>query len=163
MGYSLIKDTQFLRFDSLFKSFTSQAQTEEKPNNNINIVATEENTKADGSEINKDDKATVIEPVQRNIQVEVLNACGESGIAATVTKYLRENNIDVVNLGNYTRFDIKKSILWQRVDKTEPSERIAELLGLNTKSIDSKIDPNLQLDVTIILGADYKNLKPFND
>lgn len=164
MGYSLIKDTQFLRFDSLFNNFgSSQNQTEEKTDNGANVLTTGENTKTDGSEITNDDKTSAIEPVQRKIQVEVLNACGKSGIAATVTKYLRDNNIDVVNMGNHTRFDVKKSTLWQRVDKTGPSEKVAELLGLSTKSIESKIDPNLQLDVTIILGEDYKTLKPFND
>lgn len=37
-------------------------------------------------------------PVERRIQVEVLNGCGVNGLAERVTNYLRKKNIDVVSL-----------------------------------------------------------------
>ena len=63
-------------------------------------------------------------------------------------------------MGNFTRFDIKKTMVWERVKDTD-SQRIAQLLGVSDDNIDSKIDPNLQLDITIVLGSDYSTLKPF--
>jgi hypothetical protein len=163
-GYSLITSSQFFEFDSFFENFAnSKNQDNPVQNEDITPAISEETTQIDEAVKAEDDKISVIEPVQRKIQVEVLNGCGEGGIAATVTKYLRKNNIDVVNIGNHTSFDFKKTKLWQRVNKPEPAQNIADLLGLTNESIDSKIDPSLQLDVTIILGSDYKTLKPFNN
>ena len=42
------------------------------------------------------------------IQVEVLNGCGVKGLADRFTDYLRQNNVDVVNIKNY----ISRSLLW---------------------------------------------------
>lgn len=160
-GYLLITNSQLFQFDSLVSSLTSSqdqalnedetAAIEGKTNNTTDEIKTEE------------DKTPTIKPVERRIQVEVLNGCGVSGIAADVTEYLRKNNIDVVNIGNHTSFDFNKTKLWQRVNKTEPVQNVAALLGLDNGSIESKIDSDLQLDVTIILGNDYKTLKPFSN
>lgn len=164
IGYSFITNSQFLDLDSVFKSFfTSQSQVNQSTNENDNSAISDEITGTDENVTTEDHNATIIEPVQRKIQVEVLNGCGAGGIAATVTEYLRKNNIDVVNIGNHTSFDFKKTKLWQRVDKVEPARNVAQLLGLTNESIDSKIDPSLQLDVTIILGNDYNTLKPFSN
>ena len=38
------------------------------------------------------------------IQLEVLNGCGESGIANNFTNLLRNNGFDVVEVGNFERF-----------------------------------------------------------
>lgn len=164
LGYSLITNSQFFKFDSFFENFTN-SKNQDNPIQNEDVIPAmnEETAKTNENEKSEDDNASAIEPVQRKIQVEVLNGCGEGGIAATVTKYLRKNNIDVVNIGNHTSFDFKKTKLWQRVDKPEPAQNIADLLGLTNENIDNKIDSSLQLDVTIILGSDYKTLKPFNN
>ncbi len=42
------------------------------------------------------------------VQLEVLNGCGTSGIADKFTDYLRKQNFDVVQIGNYISFDIDK-------------------------------------------------------
>lgn len=94
------------------------------------------------------------------IQVEVLNGCGVSGTADKLTEYLRANKIDVVNLGNYRSFEIEKSIIISRNEKNKNAELIASLVGLDQNSIIQQTNPDYLLDVTFILGKDYRNLIP---
>lgn len=94
------------------------------------------------------------------IQVEVLNGCGVSGVADKLTDYLRANRIDVVNLGNYRSFEIENSIVIGRNNKIKNAELIAALVGLDENSIIQQINPDYLLDVTFILGKDYRNLIP---
>ncbi len=101
------------------------------------------------------------ESLARRIQVEVLNGCGENGLAEKITNYLRGHNVDVVSRGNYEHFNVPKTTVLDRVGKTERSDRLASLLGLSKNYVQVERDPNLQLDATIVIGKDYKQLKPF--
>jgi len=94
------------------------------------------------------------------IQVEVLNGCGVSGIAEKLTDYLRTNNIDVVNLGNYRSFEIENSIIVGRNEKIHNTEIVAAIVGLDKQNIIQQINPDYLLDVTFILGKDYRDLIP---
>lgn len=102
-------------------------------------------------------------PVARRIQVEVLNGCGVKGLAEKFTRYLRKANIDVVSRGNYTHFEVEKSRILDRIDNPERVKQVAEIIGISPEQISVRRDPNLQLDATIIIGADYRRLKPFKD
>lgn len=102
----------------------------------------------------------LIDTTKARIQVEVLNGCGVSGIAENLTDYLRENYIDVVNLGNYRSFEIENSIIISRNDKIINAEKIAALVGLDENIIIQQTNPDYLLDVTFILGKDYRNLIP---
>ncbi len=94
------------------------------------------------------------------IQVEVLNGCGVSGVAEKLTDYLRINNIDVVNLGNYRSFEIENSIIIGRNEKIQNAEIVAAIVGLDDQNIIQQINPDYMLDVTFILGKDYRDLIP---
>jgi len=102
----------------------------------------------------------LIDSTKARIQVEVLNGCGVSGIADKLTDYLRVNYIDVVNLGNYRSFEIENSIIISRNDKMINAEKVAALVGLDENSIIQQTNPDYLLDVTFILGKDYRNLIP---
>jgi hypothetical protein len=97
---------------------------------------------------------------QKRIQVEVLNGCGVSGIAEKLTDHLRLNKIDVVNLGNYRSFEIENSIIICRNEKIDKARKVAAIVGLDKENIIQQINPDYLLDVTFILGKDYKNLIP---
>jgi len=73
---------------------------------------------------------------------------------------LRANKIDVVNLGNYRSFDIENSIIISRNDKILNAEKVAAVVGLDKNSIIQQTNPDYLLDVTFILGKDYRNLIP---
>jgi hypothetical protein len=94
------------------------------------------------------------------IQVEVLNGCGVSGVAEKLTDHLRSNKIDVVNLGNYRSFEIENSIIISRNEKIHNAEIVAAIVGLDNQSIIQQINPDYMLDVTFILGKDYRDLIP---
>ena len=94
------------------------------------------------------------------IQVEVLNGCGKSGVADKLTDYLRAKGFDVVRLGNYRSFEIENSIVISRNEKIQNAEKVAAVVGLNHENVIQQVNPEYLLDVTFILGKDYKNLIP---
>ena len=108
---------------------------------------------------NNDDNYSADSTAER-IQVEVLNGCGVSGVAERLTDFLRSNNVDVVNLGNYRSFEIENSIIIGRNEKLYNAEKVAAIVGLDKQNVIQQINPDYLLDVTFILGKDYKDLIP---
>lgn len=100
------------------------------------------------------------------IEVEVLNGNGVYGLAAQFTDFLRSKGFDVVNSGNADHFDYPTTLVIQRSERVESSYRMAELLNIS-KSDTSRlvVQPDLSLatDITVIVGKDYKTIKPFRD
>jgi preprotein translocase subunit SecF len=92
------------------------------------------------------------------IQVNVLNACGKSGLAAKVRNQLRELGFDVVEIGNYGE-TIEKSIVIDRLDDKLSSYKVSRALGINEESITQKIDSTLYLRSTVVIGLDYQDLR----
>ena len=95
------------------------------------------------------------------IQVEVLNGCGISGVADRYTDFLRRNNIDVVNIGNYKSFDVDETFVIDRVGNKANAYKVADLLGMQKKTSSiTQLNDDLFLDVTIVIGKDYYKLNP---
>jgi hypothetical protein len=95
--------------------------------------------------------------VQQLIQVEVLNGCGVAGVGDGLTDVLRAKGIDVVKTGNYRSFDVDNTFIVDRMGKVETAERVADSLNLNKRFIITEKNKNLFLDLTIVIGKDYKN------
>ena len=95
--------------------------------------------------------------VQQLIQVEVLNGCGVTGVGDGVTDILRAKGIDVVKTGNYRSFDIDNTFIIDRMGKVETANRVADSLSLDKKFIITEINKSYFLDLTIVIGKDYKN------
>jgi hypothetical protein len=110
---------------------------------------------------NSDDEL-LIDSTKVKIQAEVLNGCGVTDVAQKITEYLRAHKVDVVNLGNYRSFEIENSIIICRNDKIKYAEKVAAIVGLDHSNIIQQTNPDYLLDVTFILGKDYRNLKPIN-
>jgi len=108
------------------------------------------------------DESAVADSLKPRIQIEVLNGCGVSGKAETLTNYLRTRGIDVVNLGNYRSFEIENSIIISRNNKIRNAKTVATAIGLNESNIICQTNPDYMLDVTLILGKDYNELIPLN-
>lgn len=96
-----------------------------------------------------------------SIQLEVQNGSGENGIASKFTDYLRKNNIDVVEIGNYKSQDVAKTLVIDRSGDNAKARKVAQIIGVSEKSIIQQINSSLYLDVTVVIGKDYKELKPF--
>lgn len=100
-------------------------------------------------------------PLEKIIQVNILNATGQKGLANKVRIYLRDRGFDVVELDNSKEL-YKKSIILDRVGDKIASHKLSYALGIKDSLINTQIDSNLYLKATIIIGKDYQNLKPFN-
>ncbi len=92
------------------------------------------------------------------IQLEVLNGCGEPGIANNFTGILRDNGFDVVETGNFERFDVEKTIVISRTVSIDNAKRVAAALGVSEENVIREESPDFYLDVTVILGKDYHQL-----
>jgi hypothetical protein len=96
------------------------------------------------------------------ITVEVLNACGVQGLANDISQYLRNHNFDVVNIGNYKNFDVERTLLLDRVSYSRKyAKKVAKELGVADTQVVEQRDKSLELDVTVIVGRDYKTLKVY--
>lgn len=87
-------------------------------------------------------------------KVEVLNGTGERGAAATVGEILRERGFDVVAVDNADHYDHEVTHVLDRTGRPETARVVAE--GLGVDSVASAPDPDLFLDATVILGADWR-------
>lgn len=90
------------------------------------------------------------------ITVEVLNASGRPGLARSGVRMLRRAGIDVVGFGNAAasvgHLDSTR-ILVRRGDAAV-GERVREALGVGR--VVAEPDATLLLDVSVLLGADFR-------
>jgi hypothetical protein len=98
---------------------------------------------------------------QEVIQINVLNANGMSGVASSAKNYLRSVGFDVVSVGNYNRV-VEKSIIIDRVGDGLSARKVAYALGISDSLILKEVDSSLFVRSSVILGLDYRTLKPFN-
>ncbi len=97
---------------------------------------------------------------EKIIQLNILNASGSRGLAATMTDYLRARGFDVVEFGNYDTL-LDRSIVIDRVDDSASTARVAYSIGIADTLCRREVDSTLYLRCTIIIGKDYPSLKPF--
>jgi hypothetical protein len=94
-----------------------------------------------------------------NIRVEVLNGCGVNRLAVKVTNVLRKRGFNVVKIGNTESPTFSETIVIERNDENRSNaEYVAKQIGV--KNIGSDIDPALYLEVTVIVGKDYREIFP---
>ena len=111
-------------------------------------------------------KNVYVEHPNQNIEVEVLNGCGVPFLAAKTTDFLRSKQFDVVFSGNARNQQYQHTMILQRNEKIESLKKITDSFGIELD--DSKhviILPNesLCLDVTVILGEDYRKFDELLD
>jgi uncharacterized membrane protein len=93
------------------------------------------------------------------IQLDVLNGTKEAKLAQRVTDYLRSRGFDVVEMGNYKVSSVETTLVLDRTGNIEAAREVAEALGVPETNIRTSIDKDLFLDVSIILGNDFKQLR----
>ena len=100
-----------------------------------------------------------VEHPNQSIEVEVLNGCGVANLAARTTDFLRSKRFDVVFEGNMENQQYQHTLIILRNEKVESLIKIADSFDIDyTDSTHIKVTPDesLCLDVTVILGADYR-------
>jgi hypothetical protein len=100
-----------------------------------------------------------VEHPNYSIEVEVLNGCGVTSLAARTTEFLRSKHFDVVFEGNMENQQYQHTLIILRNEKVESLIKIADSFDIDLRDsthIQITPDESLCLDVTVILGADYK-------
>jgi hypothetical protein len=95
------------------------------------------------------------------LQVEVLDGVGSMKIAQRMTDIVRSRGYDVVEMKKNAEGIAEKTIILDRSGNLDLAKKLAQELGVTENKVFQKIDKNLFLDMTIILGKDYATLKPF--
>lgn len=93
---------------------------------------------------------------RRRVRVEVLNGAGDAGAAAQVTEVLRAAGFDVKTYGNADRFDYATSHVLDRSGRPGAAGAVAAALG--GIGVVERLDGELYLDASVILGSDWRDL-----
>jgi hypothetical protein len=94
------------------------------------------------------------------IQLDILNGCGEDGLANKARIYLRNRGFDVVEVGNYDSIIDISHVISRRGD-VESAKMLSKAIGINDSLLIIDIDSSLSLDCSVVIGKDYKKLKPY--
>ncbi len=107
----------------------------------------------------------VVDPSVFQIQVEVLNGCGEQGIGQVAMRYLRKKGFDVVNIDNADHFEYRETIVLDRrgtSGRSGPSgpSSAARAVGdaLGTPNVLLQRNEERLVDVSVVIGKDYDEL-----
>ena len=104
-------------------------------------------------------RQTYVEHPNQSIEVEVLNGCGVANLAARTTDFLRSKHFDVVFEGNMENQQYQHTLIILRNEKVESLIKIANSFNIDYTDItyiQITPDESLCLDITVILGADYR-------
>lgn len=115
---------------------------------------------------NNKSKEQYYSPIEKKIQLEILNGCGEQGVAKKLTDLLKKSTYDIVNSGNYiekgkVNWDVEETKIIDQVGKVENSRELADLMGILYTNLEVFNNPSPIADITIIIGKDYKTLPIF--
>jgi hypothetical protein len=97
----------------------------------------------------------------RELQVEVLDGAGSMKIAQHVTNMLRSQGYDVVEMKRNDDGIIERTYVVDHSGNLEAARKLATTLGIAPDKVFQKIDRNLYLDVTVVVGKDFSRLKVF--
>ncbi len=97
---------------------------------------------------------------EQYIQLNILNGTNNKGIARQAMNYLRDRGFDVVEINNYESI-VKKSFILDLVNDSLSAHNVAFAVGIGDSMILKRIDSSLYLRVSLIIGQDYLQLKPF--
>ena len=86
------------------------------------------------------------------VAVEVLNGCGEPGIADRVASHLRDCGFDVMYVGNAGDFKFSETIVVDRTGDHEKTHAVAGALG--RPPVIHQVGTAFFVDVTVVLGKD---------
>ena len=105
-------------------------------------------------------------PIEKKIQLEILNGCGESGVAKKLSSLLKKEKYDIVNSGNYmekgkVNWDVSETRIIDQIGKQDNARELADIMGVLYSNVETYENPSPIADLTIIIGKDYKTLSIF--
>ena len=105
-------------------------------------------------------KGKVFVMKEEGASVKVLNGTPVGGLAGVTGDYLTSLGVNVVAVGDADGTGYDYTSVYDYSGKPYALRYFKELLGLNTFRIHGRYDQESDVDVTIILGADWANNNP---
>ena len=100
--------------------------------------------------------------ITKKPETEILNGCGQAGVANLFTHFLRSHNYDVIEIKNADHFNYEKTYI--KINNESNLMRAKELVNLlAVDEANILIDKKLIWELSIIIGKDYKELSSFNE
>jgi hypothetical protein len=96
----------------------------------------------------------------QKLEIEVLDGVGNLKAAQHMTNILRSLGYDVVEMKKNAGGIVEHTYILDRSGNLAGAKTMAANLGVSPEKVFQKIDRTLYLDVTIIVGKDYLQLKP---
>jgi hypothetical protein len=96
------------------------------------------------------------------IQLNVINASGQQGIAKKTMNYYRERGFDVVEISTADTLS-NISYVIDHLSDTVSARNVAYAIGLSDSTIKHHYDTTLYLRASVVIGTDYFKLKPFQE
>ena len=108
--------------------------------------------------------SNTIETPEHVIRLQILNGCGEDGIANKAAKLIPGSiklplEVKILDVDDFDSYDVESSFIISREKDLEASELLAEQLGLDQdKIVYQKLENNYRsISATLVIGKDYDN------
>jgi len=88
-------------------------------------------------------------------RIKVLNGAGIEGLAGQTSQYLEGLGLNVVEVGNADRLDYTQTMIIDYTGNPYTRKYLMDLSSLTESQILSQRDPNSEIDLVLILGADW--------
>lgn len=93
------------------------------------------------------------------IRIDVLNGCGVRGLAGQAQTWLKRNGYRIRLAENADRHDYAKSLIQDRSGNMVAARELALVLNIDqSQIIELKGSPSPFVDLTVVIGEDYKRL-----
>jgi len=111
-------------------------------------------------------QVTVVQYQPGIIRIQILNGCGANGAVEAVSQALTGDSVgvffDIIDKANAQAYTFEKTLVVDRrggaeIGFSQPASTVAQLLNINQDNllIQRLADNLLDIDVTVIVGADY--------
>lgn len=129
-----------------------EEKVEDKIPDDVKLVADDSISKDDSKEEQKLD-------LGRKVRISIMNGCRVSGLAGRWKERLIKKDYDVREVGNTKRIH-DESIVISRIDDIRFAYALADLMGINRNKVILQKNKNIvDIDVTLVIGKDYREIK----
>ncbi len=94
----------------------------------------------------------------REIHIEVLNGCGDDGVARAAGDRLRALGFDVITVENAESYNYPETIVIDRVGRPDFARQVGDAIGVANRIQQIVPDPFRIEEVTVVVGGDYRRL-----
>ena len=101
----------------------------------------------------------IVSADELNITMDILNATGQSGLAARTSQVFKSFGYDIVRVANYSRENLDKTIVVSQNGDKSAAEKVADIIKCKKITYEPKAyfdeNSNNNSEIIIILGKDF--------